>query len=295
MNRFYPERRRTNRIAAGLIALIALAVLAPATSPLCANIIDLYDSTSHFAIDPASQAGISAWEIDGHNYLTQQWWWYRIGDSGPETSIDKLVLSGAPVLNDTNGDGLNDQVTFSYTSAGKFLLELTTTLVGGDPGTGVSDLADQVRVVNKSGSNLDLHLFQYVDAYLSNGADTVQFEPGFAQVTQTGANGAMLELLTKSSQHHEAGLDTQTLDRLNDAVATTLNDTNYAGPGNTTWAFQWDLALRSNGSALISKDIAATVPEPSTLLLLGAGAMGLAAWWWRRRSFGALLRVRQDE
>jgi hypothetical protein len=26
-----------------------------------------------------------------------------------------------------------------------------------------------------------------------------------------------------------------------------------------------------------------TVPEPSTLALLGAGALGLIGWWWRRR------------
>ncbi|MDB6109574.1 MAG: hypothetical protein JWR69_1324, partial [Pedosphaera sp.] len=54
------------------------------------------------------------------------------------------------------------------------------------------------------------------------------------------------------------------------------------GPGNVTWALQWDLTIAAGGTALISKDkyLEIIVPEPSTFALTG---LGLAAFLLLRR------------
>jgi hypothetical protein len=71
---------------------------------------------------------------------------------------------------------------------------------------------------------------------------------------------------------------------------------NSAGPGSCSVAAgtnQWFVVLSSNGSAGFTYGIIGdsgigagtgtyrSVPEPSTLLLLGAGLVGLAAWRWK--------------
>ena len=64
----------------------------------------------------------------------------------------------------------------------------------------------------------------------------------------------------------------------------TLNDVTSAGPGQTTWAFEWDASLGPGGSLLIGKDkrvdVSHFIPEPSSFALL---SLGLIAYGARRR------------
>ena len=49
-------------------------------------------------------------------------------------------------------------------------------------------------------------------------------------------------VVTPGATHGEAGLFPQTRNNLNDANPTTLNDiAGPAGPGDVTWALEWDL------------------------------------------------------
>ena len=72
--------------------------------------------------------------------------------------------------------------------------------------------------------------------------------------------------------HREANLAPLTLNKLNDGAATTLSDTpigTVIGPGNVTWAYQWDFLLQPGGTFQISKDKQITpVPEPAAISLL---------------------------
>src|SRR5437762_221264 len=54
-----------------------------------AQVVTLTDNNSVAQIDTASQAGMFNWSVDGQNQLTQQWFWYRIGNT-PEKSIDTI-------------------------------------------------------------------------------------------------------------------------------------------------------------------------------------------------------------
>ncbi|HUU89819.1 MAG TPA: PEP-CTERM sorting domain-containing protein, partial [Phycisphaerae bacterium] len=73
-------------------------------------------------------------------------------------------------------------------------------------------------------------------------------------------------------------------ERLEDDDPTVLKD--VAGPIEDTdavWAFQWDKTLGPGDSLVISKD-KLIMPEPATLVLMGAGmAITLAARRRRRR------------
>jgi len=62
---------------------------------------------------------------------------------------------------------------------------------------------------------------------------------------------------------------------LNDGGPTTLADNPGVGPGDATWAFQWDFLLNPGQTFQVSKDKRiGAVPEPASLLLLGSGLLG---------------------
>ncbi len=65
------------------------------------------------------------------------------------------------------------------------------------------------------------------------------------------------------------------MDALNDPLSTTLNDLDSEGPGDVTWAFQWDISLAGNQSFLISRDKLLTVPEPGQRVAAGIARFGM--------------------
>jgi uncharacterized protein with beta-barrel porin domain len=90
-------------------------------------------------------------------------------------------------------------------------------------------------------------------------------------------------VVTPNANHGETDTVPNTLNRLNDALATTLDDTKTTASGNIAWALEWDKDIAAGGSLLISKDKhleIVVVPEPSSLALLSLGAVALAV---RRR------------
>ena len=54
------------------------------------HIYTLSDGNSSFRVDASRQRGAFDWDVDGQDQLNQQWFWYRVGDSGPEASLDTL-------------------------------------------------------------------------------------------------------------------------------------------------------------------------------------------------------------
>jgi hypothetical protein len=265
-------------IKVGYNALLVsfVAVLLGLISTTCFADIILTDINSTVLIDPASQAGMYSWVVDGKSYLVKQWFWLRIGDAGPEHSLDTL---SPPVV--SQFDAADCKIVYNNQQG----LEVTLKygLTGGEPESGFSDVSEIIKFTNKGTATLNLHFFQYANFKLSDGNDKVKFLNN-AQVLQTAEGVGLSEtVVTGFPQHHEAANVPTTLVRLNDGDPTTLNDNGGPVTGDVNWAFQWDFSVLPGDSFIISKDKNINVPEPATLVLLvmGIGCMAFGIRKWR--------------
>ena len=272
-----------------IMGVATVFLLGLTTASVHAALIDLVHGNSHIQIDPTSQDGMKLWTVDGKNYDAKQWFWYRLGTEGGEQSLDKLTMNGAPFLSDTDGDLLKDTAYIKYTDSltnPGLNINITFTLRGTGWGSGSSDIGEQISIENKTGSTMDMHFFQYNNFILSNGQDTVTFD-GNNRVLQTGRLIQLGELIGENTGEgivtgfpkHEGALVSATLASLNDGSPTTFaNGMGPVGPGNVSWAFQWDVTIAPGGHILISKDklLNVVVPEPTALTLLCLG--GIAGW-----------------
>lgn len=262
----------------------ALIFSLPVRNVVDAQVVVLSDQNSTASINLGSQAGMNNWTVDGLNQLNQQWFWFGVGNN-PEASIDTI---GAPVFSVVGGRFL----TTLYTAA-DFSIQIDYLLTGGSLGSGVSDIGESIRIRNLTAAPLSFHFFQYSDFDLGGpGNDVIQLgknlQGKFNEAAQTdGLVGLTETVVTPGANHGEAGVWNLTLAKLSDGVASVLNDNlNPVGPGNVTWAFQWDFTLAPNGSFLISKDKyiqIQNVPEPTSSLLFVLFG-GLVAKRFYRRS-----------
>ena len=189
-------------------------------------------------------------------------------------------------ITDTDFNGDPDTLVTNY-NGGAFTTQVRFILNGGAGGSGTSDLAEQISITNTSGLVLSYHFFQYTDFDLngSSGGDTAVFN-NVNNVAQSEAGTILSEtVITPAASHREIDFFANTLGSLNDGFATTLSDTPLGltiGPGDVTWAFQWDVAIAPGATFLISKDKQiTTIPEPSSFVLAAVGLIGLVVW--RRR------------
>jgi len=269
--------KRRNFLTGSWLIMGVLVGLGVAVSPTGAAIITLEDANSTAVWDLDSSAGQKDWIVDGVDHMTQQWFWYRVGSSGREYSIDTLTL-GTSTTVDTNGNGKDDLLFVEYTSTAlSFTVSLKFILTGGTTGSSNSDIMESVKVVNTGSESLDFHLFQYCDFDLkaTPDNDTVQISGGNT-ANQTDPTHVVTETVaTWKPDHFDVGKQPDIRDLLEDAAPTTLgDDAGPLGPENVAWAFQWDETIAAGGSLLISKDKNVT-PEPATLALMGLGGLGL--------------------
>jgi len=249
-----------------MFLFVAACAVTLITTPLAnAAALTVADGNSSITVQSTGQGGMSNWTVDGVNQMFQQWFWYRIGATGPESSIDTIsaptIATASSPLIDTKYQNTQLSVDVRYL------------LTGGGAGSSASDVGETITIKNLSTSSFVLHFFQYSDFDLggtANGQTATFISPN--AFDQTGGALIMTETVTTpAANEHEAGLFATTLNNLNDGSATTLNNNNSAGPGDATWAFEWDTTIAAGGTFQISKDknIRAAVPEPASLMLLG--------------------------
>jgi len=251
----------------------------------------LADANSQATVDTASSAGMNSWSVDGQNQLSQQWFWYRIGNTGtgnPDQPINTLSAASVnqPVAN---------LLKTTYTGS-QLRIEVDYTLNGQDPGSGGADMQETIKIKNVSLAGYTLHFFQYSDFDLGGSplGDSVALNVDqgtglFTGATQSKLNINLTETTSQTSDipfasHGEVDTFNNTLTRL--GTSYDLNDNASAGPGDVTWALEWNLNIAAGQTITISKDkliSGVAVPEPSALALAVLG-LGFAAFAVRRRA-----------
>jgi hypothetical protein len=268
---------------------IVIAVLALALHTVVwqsqAQVVQLTDLNSTAIVDTGSQAGMFHWDVQGQNQLHQQWFWYGVGN-GAVRSIDTI---SAPIDTQLSPSDL----TSTYVNPGNYSVSVHYTLTGGStvaPGQfASSDIGEAIRIQNLSGVLLPFHFYQYSYFNLNgNNNDVVELftQHGlYNDAYQTdGASGLQETVATPGANHGEVAPLGGTLAKLNSGGPVTLGPPFGAGPvgpGEVTWALEWDMTLAPGATLLISKDKQfsveiTSVPEPSALALLGLGGAALA-------------------
>jgi hypothetical protein len=262
------------------------------SSPAQAQIYGVTNGNSFALINASSQAGMYNWSVDGVNQLYQQWFWYRTGNKGGESSIDTL---GAPTVSSA-GPGL---LSTTYANS-KLSVEVDYSLHGGAAGSGSADMAETVTLRNLSSSSLSLHFFQYSDFDLLGNAGNDHVE-----LTRDGSTGPYIgatqwdgdpnnrqfnaNITVTGANHAEATFWSVLLNELTDSKPTTLADTVgvVGSGGDVDCAFEWDLSIAAGGSVTLGVDKnlslpGTLVPEPSAAAFVALGLIGIA--FLRRRA-----------
>lgn len=254
---------------------ILAVVLAAAVSATPAFAVTLSDGNSSLSINPTSTAvggsnvgGLDHWYIQGTDQIFQQWFWYRIGNTGGEH-----ILSGLPVsVVNTSAS----TATLSYQGSG-FTVDLTYSLIGGPTGSGTARIDQAVAIHNNGASALDLHFFEYSDFDVngSAGGDSASINPGGNAITQSDGPFTITDAIEMTPPSHWQ-IGASGTGYLDDANPSTLADAAASyGPGDAAFGFEWDQGISAGGTLQISQKI--TVPDgASTSMLLGAATLGVA-------------------
>jgi hypothetical protein len=281
-----PNRSIINRAAirSCLPTACALGLLTLISTPAQAATV-LTDGNSSTILDFANPAIQSPWVVEGQNQLNQSGFYYRIGAAGPEASVASIGPAIVSTYNGTRG------VIATY-NGGTFTLSVDYLLTGGNPGDGHSALSETIEIINTSGQTLDFHFFSYSDFDLAGSpmGDSVTLNTigGNYYVTDQAQPGATIAqtVNTPGANLGEAALAGVTLTKLTDGDADILSNVNAAGPGDVTWALQWNLSIAAGQSVQIVKGTIIqlqVIPEPSSVAVFGLGLAGLALKRFRKR------------
>lgn len=249
----------------------------------------LGDGNSSVSIDSGSPSGVNNWFVDGQNQLNREWFWYRIGNSGTASSIDTI---STPTLFQPTAGALS--AIYQNT---QFSLQVVYSLVGGAAGSGTADLAEQIKIQNLGSAPLAFNFFQYSDFSLggveNQSVDIGQNSQGkFNEAEVTSGTASVMEdvdtAVSPGANRAEAALADSTLNHLQNTGGYDLDDNLDAGPGDATWALEWNNNIPSGGTLTISEDLNVTgispVPEPPvwSMLSLGLIALGSVKSYFRR-------------
>lgn len=285
-----PSRRSNSvriwKVPVGCVrsSLPALAMgLALALAPGLARALPvlLSDGSAVVTLDPAAEALVSGWTLDGALHLRSQELFVRVegGAAAPASALE----AGAPLASDTDGDGATDALRLALADPeGRFALELRASLVGSPfapPTAGASSvLGLQIELENTSGGPLGLTLLDRtdVDLFGSPGDDALRFSgtpPSVFRATDASGLVAYESVVTPAPGAVEAG----PFDASAGAPEALTGALEAEGDVVASRAFA--LALPPGGSALLSGEQRleiAAIPEPGTagLLLVGLAALG---------------------
>ena len=253
-----------------IVMLAALGSIAQADAPI--TLTDFMGPNSVVNIDPYTQAGVFEWIVDGTNHMKQNSYWFSIGD-GPITPISSLPnITITPMM---------DMMCNVLYSGSLFNLEISYMLMGAVLGSGQSDLAQIVSIVSNSETDLDFHLYEFVNLDL-NGKSAGQSGNLTTSSTLSQTYGSTESELSVNDIPVlvEVGDSATLLAKLNNGAPLVANS-NY--DGDVACVFQWNIVLSE--SAMLSQDnvlLNGAVPEPASMTVFTA-LFGLVPLMRRRR------------
>ncbi|MDB6064495.1 MAG: hypothetical protein JWR26_703 [Pedosphaera sp.] len=265
---FFPGRRTS-----ACLALLAPLLLVLNTQ---AQVQNMTSGDATISINTSSPAGMNSWTVDGQNQLNQQWFYYSIGSGSVAQGIQTISAPSTATQTDPS------KLDTTYANSG-LSVRAVYTLSGGAFGSGTSGLIEQLTIQNLSASAITLHFFEYADFSMGANNNNVQLAStlaGYNEALVTSGNLALSESidtgLSPRANHGEAALFNNTLTSITTVPGYVLNDQHLAGPGHSTWAFEWDATLAANtGTLIISKTLSITnAPEPATWALVSVGLVG---------------------
>jgi hypothetical protein len=243
----------------------------------------LTENNATVRIAPTADAGMYLWEVDGIDHLASQQWYYRVGSAGPEASLGSLIYNGF-------SQPTPDAATMFWSGAG-FDIEVDYNLLGGSIGSGASDIAEAIKVINTDETTLDFNLFLYTDFDLggTSGGDTASLNyfgnfptslAGYDRALQTeGINTAEVTVFEHAARG-EVDFFANTVSKLlngnTDDLASSGVSVGPVGPGDVTFAFQWNLNVGVGSFETITVDKrldVVPIPEPTSAAL---GLLGLS-------------------
>ncbi|HVU26469.1 MAG TPA: hypothetical protein VHG71_01890, partial [Verrucomicrobiae bacterium] len=142
---------------------------------LCQAQYTLTSGNSSVAINASgANSGVTSWIVNGQNQLNDQWFWYRIGSTGPEYAINTI---GTPTV-----DLISSSILQTTYVSSQIQATILYSLVGGSAQSGTSDLSEQIAIQNLTSSSISFHFFQYADFNLGGTANNDS-----GQVTKAGS------------------------------------------------------------------------------------------------------------
>ncbi len=284
-----PERRDTFR-KASLVASVPLALLTISSLPAQGSVITLTDGTSSAVVDTGSALGLKSLVVDGTEQGHAQWFYYRLSGSGAATAINTLnqtalIAPGDPLTGGGNEPANMMSVTLSAPS-GDFDIKVNYRLT--DAPVGGANINEDLSLDNNTNSPLLMNFFQYNNFRLNVTTDDSVSITGGNTASQSEAGGVTTSLETVATQqpdHYEAALTPTILNEFSNSGFGHLPGTTTAGPGDATWAFEWDPTIPANQSFLISKvRSVSNVPEPTSAMMFLGGATLLMSGRRRRNN-----------
>lgn len=219
------------------------------------------------------------WDVDGQGVsLFESRYFLRVGGG---TNDPVAALGG-----NTNSVLAPNVARVGFAGAG-VQFELTSILKGGAAGSFSSGHAEVVRISNLTGAPITVSLFQYNDFDLNStaGGDRAMLTSPVGMMQWEGTAMVNQNVTARVAPRWMIG----SWPTVGAFIAGTTNNlpnaTSPLGPGDMTYAWQWEVTLapaRTPGSTFVmsSDKVFQTVPEPASMLALGAGLAAVAA---RRR------------
>jgi hypothetical protein len=277
-------------LTGAFVGAVAFAALAPSNAVALMEELKDGNSSATFAANAGGSQLQATWFVDNILQLFEQNFYIDLTGDVPVNLAGVAPTAFSATDTNLSGDNNNLFVRWADIDGSGVDVEINFSLDGAAMGSGLSDLGEQIEISNFSGEAVDIRFFEYVDFDLDGtiGGDTATSSSSpVASVEQSDVSSLAETVVTPGPDLYQigacCGIEASIL--LGNDLSTLPGVQSSFGPGDASWAFQWNRTIANGGSFQISKDknIRVPVPEPATLGLLGVGLAGLGFAARRRR------------